>query len=478
VVDINFGRQSNKGRDELVSGVANVNCYVDDQGPDGKGPQPVYCVPGLTRWDSGAWPGASRVLQKLNDSTFYALLGTQLVKYTADAGSVQIGSISGTKNAFAATNQAASPEIGIVTNDNQFILLDSSTDTAAASLATTPEPPTSITFLDGYFVLSGTSKIFHTDLNDGNTIDPLAFATAESSSDELLRVIAHRGFVYAFGADSIEIWRNAGTAPFAFAAEQADINIGCLSAHSIVEVTGGVRFDVGLVFVDNNGSVRIINGTSHRIISNGAVDRAIQSLTREQQQEIHAIHYWFHGHEMVALKSAAFTWEFDLTTGVWHERRSPGLDRWQAQNGIFFNGLYLVGSEADGRIFQINPEDYQENRENYTMEAVSPPIHSFPNTGVASYLQLDMVTGAGQTSSNEDTANPKVVVSVSHNGGKTYGHEYVREIGRVGETKQTVRINRLGHISPRGISIKVASSSAVLRGIIRADLGVEKYHGL
>jgi len=471
MVALDFGRQSRKGRDELVSGLRNVNAYVEEQGQDGKSPLPVYVCPGLSRWDSGSFTGSIRGAQKNGGIALYAILGNEVGKFSPSGSGSKIGGLIGSGKVFTAINQVLNPEIALVTTDNQYFVLDTADDTIALNTASNLPPVSSVTFVDGYFVFSeaASGKIWHTDQNDANTVNALAFATAESDPDNLVRVFAHNGFLYAFGTESAEIWRNVGTQPFAFSPEDADIDVGCAAPHSVVEVTGGRSGQEGIAFVDNYGNVRLMRGNAHGVISTNTVSRAIESLTDGQRADIEAWRYWHQGHEFLTLKSAAWTWEYDFTTGVWHERESQGLNRWKAQGFADFSGKNIVGNETDGKLFEIDADAFDEGGDELIWSVVSGPIHDFPNHLTGNALEIDMITGVG-TSTETD---PKVMIAVSKNGGKTYGREYVRDLGGVGDYSRRIRVNRLGRAREKGFTFKISSSAAVLRGIMNADLDVE-----
>lgn len=471
MVAIDFGRQSRPGRDELVSDVSNINCYVKEQGRDGKSALPLYVCPGLTRWDDGSFAGGIRGAQKNGSEALYAVLGNEVVKFSPAGSGSKIGGVIGSGKVFMAINQASDPEIAIVTNDNQYYVIDTANDTVALNSASNLPNVSSVTFLDGYFVFSQANSgvIWHTNLNDANSVGATAFATAESDPDNLVRVFAHNGFLYTFGTESTEIWRNVGTSPFAFAPEDADIRVGCGAPHSVVEVTGGQSGQEGIAFVDNFGTVRLMRGNSHGVISTNAVSRAIAQITDAQRADIEAWRYWHEGHEFLTLKSAAWTWEFDFTTGVWHERKSQGLNRWKAQRHASFDSKDIVGSETDGKLFTIDADANDEDGDALIFTAISGPIHDFPNHLTAHALELDMITGVG----TDSVPDPEVMINLSRNGGKTYTRQWVRSMGGVGEYSKRIRVNRLGRANEKGFTLKISSSAAVTRGILNADMKIE-----
>lgn len=458
--EIDFGRQSRKGLDELVSGVSNLNCFVEEQGPDGKGPLPVYADPGLTRWDSASYTGTARGLQENGDTALYAMLGNQVAKFSPFGSATTIGGLVGSGKVYTAINQAANPQIGIVTRDNQYYIISTATDTLAISTDGDLPAVNSIDFLNGYFIFSTQDgEIWHTQPNDADNINALSFATAESDSDGLVRVKSHKGFIFALGTRSLEIWRDVGTTPFAFQPEDADIDIGCIAGHSVTE------FSDGLAWVDHFANVRLLKGGSPGIISTHSIVQDIESLTDAERADIEGWRYWYRGHEFYELKSAQWSRIYDATTGIWHSGESLGYNHRLRQRFVLFNNKNILGNELDGKLDWIDKDSFTERGTNFIWRAISRPYHAYPNQISCSSVELDMITGVG----NDDDADPQVMFDVSRNGGKTWGAQRTRSMGAVGAYSQKVRFNNIGRGDEKGLTFRVGSSSAVTRGMIRAS---------
>lgn len=472
MAEIDFGRQSRKGLDELVSNVRNTNAFVEEQGPDGKGPVPVYADPGLTRWDSASFTGAARGLQENGDIALYAMLGNQVTKFTLSGSGSAIGGLVGSGKVFTALNQAAAPEIGIVTADRQYYILSTATDTVALNVDADLPPVNSIDFLNGYFIFStDDGEIWHTQPNDAGNINALSFATAESDSDGLVRVKAHKGFLFALGTRSLEIWRDVGTVPFAFQPEDADIDIGCAAGHSVVEVADG------LAWVDHFRNVRLLKGGAPGIISTHSIVRDLEDLTDAELADVEGWRYWHAGHEFYELKSAQWTRIYDVTTGVWHNGESMGYNRRTRQRFVTFNNKNIVGNELDGKLDWIDKDAFTERGANYVVTAISRPYHAFPSSIICSSVELDLITGVGITGSDVDAADPQVMFDVSRNGGKTFGAQRMRSLGAAGAYSKKVRFNNIGKGDEKGLTFRISSSSAVMRGIIRASGEFEELEG-
>ena len=177
----------------------------------------------------------------------------------------------------------------------------------------------------------------------------------------------------SLGESSLEIWEDAGPRPFAFAPIRADIDIGCIAEQTVATVAGS------LLWVDQNGIVRQLAASEPVRISTHALERAISSLTWNERRRLRAVYTHFNGHDFYAVTSPYWTWELDLTTGLWHERASGGMPNWFAQGFEFFNGQVVIGSSQDASIHVL--DDASETRERKPLPlsgAVGAPCTPFP----------------------------------------------------------------------------------------------------
>ena len=72
--------------------------------------------------------------------------------------------------------------------------------------------PTSLTFVNGYFVIGTANNKFQSGaLDDASAWDPLAFGRADASPDAVLRVANYQGDLAVFGTQTIQFHRDAGT---------------------------------------------------------------------------------------------------------------------------------------------------------------------------------------------------------------------------------------------------------------------------
>lgn len=390
IAPLNLGLGTNIGQDGQVANVRHINCYVESAGSDAKQPFPIYACPGLTRYDNGSYAGINRGLIQLNDNALIAFQGNEVVSLDTGGVTATLSTLVGSGRVFLARNRAAAPQIAIITNNSQYFILQSGTASqiSDADLA----PPNSVTYLKGFFVFSvADGRIFQSDL-DASNVGALAFDSANSRSEGLVRVFANGGFLYVFGKRTTEIWQadqSLASEPFVFSPVQQDIDFGCIAPHSVAQVGNAIAW------VDDDGIVRYGRDGGAQRISNHALERAIENLTNSQRLLI-AGRQWFHqGHEFYTLFSDGFTWSYDTLTGQWHERQSYNSSTWLVNDVAAYNGAYIAGSSSDGKLYRIDSGAYDENGSPLIMDIRAPTVHNFPGGYIADNLEIDAIMGVG-----------------------------------------------------------------------------------
>jgi hypothetical protein len=170
------------------------------------------------------------------------------------------------------------------------------------------------------------------------------------------------------------------------------------------------------------------------------------------------------------MSSASFTWQFDATKEKWDERKSFGAARWRSTSFEQFNSANVVGSVDDGKIYEIDPETFDEGGDPLVAEIWCAHSHQFPDAMLVDAFELDVISGTGRTSTTDEIADPKVMIDYSDDGGATFQGERIGELGKIGERKRRIRMNKWGKVENPGRVWRIRSSSPVLRGTIQASL--------
>jgi len=466
MVAIDFGRQSKPARYGQVGALRNVNCFVEDQGEESKSPLPVYACPGLKRWDQNdpIPSGKCRGMETFLNIGLYAVLGTSVWKFdTSGNGTELTGTIPGTDSVYIKRNMRTYPHIAILTASGSYYYIDTQDDSIAEITDDDLPTPNSLTVLDRYTVFSiNDGRIFHSGLDDATEVGALAFASAESAPDGLQRVFAQGGFLYAFGEDSLEVWQNVGTTPFAFAPTNSDIDVGTRSPQSVTDLVDT------LGWVDQYGIVRALNGGTPQRISDHAVERAIEDLTQNEREAIHGMYYVHEGHGVFSLTSDQWTWEYDRNTGIWHERESKDLNNWIGRFAVTFAGKQIIGSLSDGALYEVDPDHAKDGDDEFTIETVSQTVHQFPDHLRFHRFAIDAVTGVDMP----DGVDPDLVLDWSDDGGVTWSTARTLSLGSTGDYQKRLRALRLGKSGEAGRIFRMKADSRVFRAFMNADANI------
>lgn len=337
------------------------------------------------------------------------------------------------------------------------------------SQITDPDFPavSSVTWQDQYFIWStlNSGEYVWSALADATDYDALDFATAEVSPDPLVRVISDHQEIWMFGTQTVEIHRTtSGDPPFRRAMDAAITN-GCLSAASIQPADNSL-FWVG---VDPSGSAGVFraNGYTPSRISSRWVDSLIEA--EPNKAEISACTYASRGHifYVVTLPNVGVSLAYDASTGKWHERASYGRAAWRVEHTIYAFGRRLGGG-PDGIIYEIDENTYSENDAPRIAKVVFPFVASDGKPIFVHRLELFVRPGVGLTAGQG--SDPMVMLRVSKDGGRTWGNERWRGLGKIGEYEKRVRWGRLGQA--KSFLFEVSVSDPVNFGIIGAALEV------
>lgn len=473
IVPIQLGIRSNKGRFGFDGHARLINCYAEEIGDEGKVPYPIYGIDGFSSFASLSGGGVRAVLE-LNGE-LYVVAGRVLNKIDGGGGVTQLGGVASDGVVTMARNRRAVPQIAITCDGiNQLV---SGGVLSTISDADLPAA-TSVAHLDGYFVwLLPDGRMFASAIDDGSNIDGLDFATAEANPDGGVRVFARGRDLIAFGARSTEFWQNEGGEAFPFG-RTTSIDVGCLAAGSVAPVLikrGGTVTDaVGFIGTNNDGSyagVMLMQGYTPVKISTPQCDRDV--LAEDHPENITACAWDDGTHSFYAISGENFTWVYDASTGLPHERKSYNLNRWRVSTATNFGGRTIFGDYNAATLYRASSSAYDENGQPIVLEVQTPPVHAYPHKMKFNGLYLDVLPGVGLNSSG-DELDPVVGISYSEDGGATWSNERLEAVGRLGDRRKRVVTRRLGVSGEDGRTFRFRMSANVAKGLTGASVDVEK----
>lgn len=422
-----------------------VNLFPEIVPDGGKEPAFLQRAPGLQPLVT-LGPGAQSVrgLWRFGDY-LYAVCGDKLYKVDKDYTATELGTIANTGPVSMTDNGT---QLAIAANGPGYIY-NATTDVFQP--ITDPDYPgaVKVNYLDGYFVFNqpDSQLIWVTSLLDGTVIDPLDFASAEGSPDDVVGLIVDHREVWVFGTNSVEVWYNAGTADFPLQRIQGAFNeIGCAAAYSIAKMDNGL-FWLGRD-ARGQGMVFRANGYTGQRISTHAIEWQIQQYGDMSQ----AIGYTYqqdgHSFYVLVFPNADTTWVYDAATEAWHERAGWHNGQWTRHRGncqAFFNGETILGDFENGKLYALRPDVYADDdkpqRWLRSWRALPTGTNDLKRTAQHS-LQLDCETGVGLNVGQG--SDPAVMLRWSDDGGHTWSYEHWRTMGKIGQFGYRTYWRRLG----------------------------------
>lgn len=375
----------------------------------------------------------------------YVVSGNDFYKIDTNYNATLLGTVSGTGPVSIADSGT---QIFIACNPDAYVYTES---TNSFVQITDPDFPGAATvcYIDGYFAFNQPDSqiIWVTGILDGTQIDPLAFAAAESSPDEVVAVVNNNREVWVFGQGTTEVWYDAATTPFPLAPIQGAYNeIGCVAPFSIA------KLDNSLFWLGADprgfGIVYRNQGYTGKRISTHAIEYAIQSygdvtdaVAYTYQQEGHAFY-------VLNFPSANRTWVYDVSTGAWHERASwedSEFIRHRGECQMNFNNQTIVGDYQNGNLYAFDLDVYDDNgavQKWVRSWRPLPPNQNNVKRTAQHTLQLNCESGMGL---NDGQGNdPQVMLRWSDDGGHTWSNEHWISMGKIGQYGYRAIWRRLG----------------------------------
>ena len=434
----------------------------------------------------------------------YVASGSELYSVDSNWTPLLLGTISGTGPVSMSDNGT---QLFIACNPKGYIY---NSFTTVFAQITDPDFQGAVTvaFLDGYFVFNqpNSQKLWITSLYDGSSIDPLAFARAEGSPDNLIALIVDHREAWLFGTNSVEVWYDAGLPDFPLTRIQGAFNeIGCAAAYSVAKLDNGV-FWLG-ADARGRGVVYRSQGYSGVRISTHAIEFAIQgygvisdAIGYTYQQEGHPFY-------VLVFPTANATWVYDVATGAWHERAgfSNGqFIRHRSNCYTTFNNTSIVGDYENGKIYSLSLDVYddagsiqkwlrswralpagQNNLKRTSQHSLQLDCETGTNYTVDETVIVDIMADDGYylvTESSEfligeitetQPGNPQVMLRWSDDAGHNWSNEHWVNMGQYGAYGTRAIWRRLGMTTKlRDRVYEVSGTDAVKIAIMGAELEV------
>ena len=409
----------------------------------------------------------------------YVVSGTSLYQVDTSYRTILLGTVANDGPVSMADNGI---QLFVACNGPSFIFNNT---TNAFSKITDPDFTGAVTvsYLDGYFIYiePNSQLVWSTSLLDGTSIDPLDFASAEGSPDNLVSSIVDHSEAWLFGTNTVEVWYNAGNAGFPLQRIQgAFMEIGCAATYSVAKLDNSV-FWLG-ADTRGKGIVYRAKGYTGVRISTHAVEWQIQQYANISDATAYTYQHDGHSFYVLSFPSADATWVYDVATGVWHERAgyaNGGFTRQRAACQTFFNDNIILGDYQTGAIYTYDLTLFADGGRTQkwlrSWRALPTGTNNLRRTAQHS-LQLDCESGVGLDGGTPATTmyvssisadavsadaiggestvttteiivqgtDPQIMLRWSDDGGHTWSNEHWKSMGMIGEYGKRVLWRRLG----------------------------------
>lgn len=444
---INFARHSYQARSLPLSSQRLVNWFVEPAPQDAKSQSYLINTPGLKNF-SNAGSGPIRGMITMG-GVMYVVSADEVYSINSSGTATKVGDV-GFQTGRVRMSQNGTQILIVEVNGDGYIATSS-----AVNKITDADFPTvdDVTYQDGYFIVTerDSGNIYISGLLDGTTWNAADFANVEENPDDNVGLVSAGGHLWIMGDSTTQIYYNSGNAAFPFEPIIGAFHeTGCVAKETITQLDGTV-----LWFSDDR-FVYASNGNNITRISTFALER--EWATYSTVSDAFSFTYSQDGHKfyVVTFPTEKATFVYDFTSQLWHERSGDGVtdDRWRANAGVFAYGKTFVGDYRSGEVWELDLDTYTDDGETIIRQAILPPLFDEYKRLTLDMLQIDFEAGVGTTSGQG--SDPEVMLSWSDDGGRTFGTEITRKLGKIGEYNNRAIFRRLGQARQRVFKVSVS----------------------
>lgn len=397
--------------------------YAEEGGT--RSPKMLRSVPGFYEVaDTGSGSplrGASNI-----EGLLLVVSGTTLYRVDTNFTCHAIGTIPGVLRVSMAHNQIAGGNQVAIAN-GQALYVYSTVDGTLVQVTDDDFPGAlTVDFVDGYITYIDPSRNFAgtSDLADALSYSTLDRVQAEGSPDKLVgQIVDHREW-WLFGERTIEPYQNTGATTGTFQRSGGTvIDVGAASPYAIA------KMDNSVFWLGSDGIVYRANGYTPERISTLPIDQAVSRCTLSSA---FAFTFEDRGHKVFYVTfQDGHTWGFDVATKEWHRRQSKGLDRWRINTLVKWNGMWIGGDFANGKLYRLDWNVMQEDGEVMERMRVTGVLHDSQNAVNVNAVALVFDTGNPVVN---PVAPPKPLVLTGKLANGTLGVPYSSHLNATGGT--------------------------------------------
>lgn len=501
-VTLTFDQSMHRGVSNYSANVRLVNCMsAADAG--GRTPTALVPVPGSTSvlganpsvgvGCRGSFRASTGPASSGGLSTLYLVFGNTVFRYTragtlAKVGTFNSSAVSGSCT-FAENQAQTSKDTWIYVCDQQTVYKFKAKDEDAdvqqswqelPNLPHLPDgtaqvTPSYIAWSDYRLVIAAkdTNAWFYSETGTDTFKDTNVYF-GESSADRTIRVVAHGGALWSFGAYSYDIFTRTGNRQNPYSnPKSASGRIGLASAESVA-VVDDYLFWLGRGDSASNGVYMADRSGSIKRVSDAGLEEIIKGW--RYQEQAYAFGYVDRGQIIYCLTSQAddMTLCYNQTTGRWHQASSSADGRehyWDVsypQVGYATDEI-IFGSRAENTVCRFNRVLMLDYKGRPVTRVWQSPVYTMDLKRFRIVrMIIDVETGTSESYSRD----AKMWVQLSGNGGATWRERISRTLGTKGQYGHTVQVTGGG--MPRDLVIRLGTSDPVALKMYQIRLDSEE----
>jgi len=413
--------------------------------------------PGLTQYGSGT--GIDRGgLWNERFEQHLRVSGTDFISVDAAGVKTSLGTITGTDTVslpYSFNTQ------GIIA-DGKFWLWDATVGFREVTDSDLGDPIDGV-WVDGVYFLTDGDFIFHTDITDESSIDPLKFATAEFMPDKSLGVgKTQDNKAMVFGRYTIEYFVNVAGELFLFqrVATRA-VKVGIVGTHTKAElndkwyILGGRK--EGAVSVHSIGvgsATKVASREVDKVIGKYSEVQLSTSVVEAYEEDGYSYLIVHLPNEVLLFNETVYL-KTNQPDHAWSILRTDvvGDEQWRGKHAVFETrlGQWVFGDKIDSRLGIL------DNTVATHYGEISEWLLHTPFTYIDSHSidKLEIEILPGHTLSLDAT----VFISLTYDG-VTHGKEWTESYGLPAEFSKRFVVHRLGYVRDWvGFKLRGASTS-------------------
>lgn len=420
----------------------------------GKNPEGMLLpTPGFTSWATSAIVGSRAAVYA--EGRLFWVMGTALQEINSAGVVTNRGTIASDGNpAQLAYNGIVGGHLGICSGGNVYNFVLSS-NTLSAALLTGGYTHLSVAHGYGLAFNPTTGKVNLSDLNSLATWGASKFFRRSLFADPWQAMfVDQNALVWLPGTETFEVWYDTGSGTQPWAPLSGLIGRYGIRAPFAYGISG-----LGLTWLATTGEggtdVVRTTGSIPKVVTTFPMATAISTMRRNGTiTNAECLSYHMDGHTFQnfsfpsAPATAPKTLTYDMEGSTWTKRSqwlsaSSSHDVWAPRTHIDAYGKHLVGDRASGTIWTMDPTvstDIDGNGIN--RQRIAPGITDEHKRHPIDQIELLMDVGLGLQSGQG--SDPQAMLSVSDDGGQTYGNELWASMGRIGQYRTRVFWQQLG----------------------------------